>query len=119
MARERLHLHTVFGVDRQRRWTTGVQNNATERFVTVGQLADKRWFVDDSKDPKGAQLCRDERDAFDLADKIMARVGEWRRCPAAFDGLNQPIEAGWRRSGHWWLRDDEGKAEADPHGEGE
>jgi hypothetical protein len=108
MGRERIQLHLQFGMRRWRRWRAGTPNTATERFLTVGQLADQRWFVDDSRDPKGAHVCSDERDACTLTDRIMARSRvQWVPHPAEFDGLGQPTEPGWRRSGHQWFRDEQ------------
>ena len=122
MRRERINLVYEFGLRRHRRWRTGTLNGASERKISLGETADGRWWVNDTKDSRGARLCRDERDAYDVADYLMARSGQtWTRVPAEFDGWGNPVEPGWCVSGQRWYRTDEefdGLPDTRRHGEG-
>lgn len=105
--RERIDLVQQFGLHRLWRWRTGILNGHSERHVTIGRLADGRWFVDDTRAHGGAWVCRGEADAFDVADWVMARSGlTWTRTPAAFDGRGGAVEAGWVALGQRWFRAD-------------
>jgi hypothetical protein len=108
MRRERIDLAHEVGVRRLRRWRSGALNTHRQRHLVVGQLADSRWFVDDTKDLRGARVCRDERDAYEVCDWLMAQSKvEWRRVPAEYDGRHEPTEPGWTATGQTWARDDE------------
>jgi hypothetical protein len=108
MRRDRIDLAHEFGVKRHRRWRSGALNTHKQRHLIVAELADGRFVVDDTKDPRGARICRDERDAYDVTDWLMRQSKvEWLRVPAEYDGRHEPTEPGWTATGQTWTRDDE------------
>lgn len=101
MGRDRVWLHEQTGVRRLRRWRSDHTASSHCRYITVGTV-DGRWFAEQTRQ-RGAVICRDERDAYDQADRWM-RGGQWWETPAEFDARHQPTEPGWRKTGSLWVR---------------
>lgn len=103
---ERVALHLQDGVTRRQRWQNGSPAHWAFADVTVGTLADGRWFCGISGRHPGsgdAWVCADEGHARRLAAAAMSGDG-WREVPAAYDANALPVDAHrWRRSGGAWV----------------
>ena len=102
---ERVQLHLENGVRRVLRWRSAGSASTRCRFVTIGQMADGRWFADHSREPDSL-VCRDQAHAEHVTAEWMA-AGRWWRTPAEFDAAAQPIGDGWRLVGSEWILDGE------------
>lgn len=106
---ERLHLHTVFGVRRLRRWRTTDAYGPFAQWVEYGQLADDRWYCCRSADPGGAHVFDTSQtgsgQALQSAYRWMRDSGrQWVPAPAAYDGSGQPVDGlPWVKHGNQWV----------------
>lgn len=103
MSEERLQLHLQHGVRRLASWRSDHPAASSCRYVTVGQLADGRWFAELTGE-RGAVVCADEEQARTLAAGWLA-TGDWWETPAEYDARHEPTEPGWRKTGQLWVRD--------------
>lgn len=113
---DRVHLHRVFGTDRQRRWRQGAVAAFDTTEVTFGRLSDGRWFADragyeaDADDrQQGACVFGTDEQGRQLALRwaySWMRGGDWRPQPARFDGSGRPADGlPWLRTGQdWYLK---------------
>jgi hypothetical protein len=103
---ERINLDHQFGLERLSRWRSHGSSSSWCRFVTVGRLADGRWFAHLTRTPDGAFVF-DGAQGEDLARRLAAdwMAGhEWTPIPATFGADGQPADGGsWVRSGSEWF----------------
>jgi hypothetical protein len=103
---ERVDLDRQFGVVRLSRWRSHGSSSSRCRFVTVGRLADGRWFAHLSRE-RGGAFVFDAEQGEDLARRLAAdwMAGhEWLPTPAAFGADGQPADGvAWVRSGSEWF----------------
>jgi hypothetical protein len=103
---ERVDLDRQFGVVRLSRWRSHGSSSSRCRFVTVGRLADGRWFAHLSRE-RGGAFVFDAEQGEDLARRLAATG--WpgtsgSRSPAAFGPDGLPADGGsWVRSGSEWF----------------
>lgn len=93
---ERVQLHLEYGMDRVKAWAWGNPAAWSYRRVTIGTLADGRWFA-------GAVVCRDRAHAEQVAAGWMTGDG-WRETPASYGSDGKPTTPGWVRRGGDWFR---------------
>ncbi len=90
------------GLRRLRRWQSGHTAGFGARHLTLGQMADGRWLVEDTDIRRGSHAYRSrERAERELAERMWD--GDWSEVPAVIDAHNQA--EGWVRRGNTWMRD--------------
>jgi hypothetical protein len=103
---ERVDLDRQFGVVRLSRWRSHGSSSSRCRFVTVGRLADGRWFAHQSRE-RGGAFVFDAEQGEDLARRLAAdwMTGhEWIPIPAVFGPDALPADGGaWVRRGADWF----------------
>jgi hypothetical protein len=82
VGRERIDLLQVYGSTIRAEWRYGAIGTWHEMWLRVGQLPDGRWWLDASRNPRGALICADEADAYGLAQTWMTKSGlPWTAVP--------------------------------------
>ncbi|WP_433460684.1 hypothetical protein [Micromonospora sp. CA-248212] len=100
---ERVDPWLLTGLRRLRRWQHGHTAGYGARHLTLGQMGDGRWLVEDSDTAREsrAYLSR-ERAERQLAELMWD--GDWQEVPAVIDARGSAD--GWVRRGGAWMRDD-------------
>jgi hypothetical protein len=115
---DRVQLHHEFGLDRRRRWRNGATASSQVVFVSVGRLADGRWWTHRTRDADGAYVFgpgeRGEQLALRTAQRMMDDGKSWLPTVAVYGPDGEPADGlPWvRRGGEWFL---DNKA-PEPHG---
>jgi hypothetical protein len=98
---EPVDLAQEYGKRRVGRWRSGWEQGWDSRTVELGQLADKRWYVDVSR--SGTQVYGDENTARTVLARVLAG-GEWREEPAEWTNRGVPADPSWSKVGGRWVR---------------
>jgi hypothetical protein len=104
---DRVELHTVFGKQPLQAWRIAGVPYWQQAVVSVGRLADGRWYASHTKVPGGAYVATDEQTVRAIADDWLTDGARWIPTPASYDGDGLPADGRrWRKSGADWFLDE-------------
>jgi hypothetical protein len=102
---ERIQLEQQVGVDRVLAWQCAPPESSRCKTISIGALADGRWWAWHTGIPGGAFLAGDWGVADELAAGWREDGREWVLVPAVFGPDGLPVEAGWVKRGGSWFRE--------------
>lgn len=115
---ERVDLAQHYGKTTVESWAQGHPASWQYKTISVGQLADGRWWVArTAQTGSGSWLAADEAQAYEAAGQFRERGHRgdmpWRPRPAAYDAFGQPDDGRrWRKTGQVWELDDDDPSSA-------